>query len=408
PDATTIVSDQMDAFVPNAAIPPAPEVVEVVPTFGWTRSTGRDRTSSFRSGGGLRVWLKRPWFETGFGEMLGVLVAPSEMSKDQVTGPKSKYVTQWGMDPIWRAGTITSPSPPLSAFSRRMTGGPIPENRSPAWVPAEERLLPATFTRLEDVFLPESGGTRVDVAAHPVSFDPERDMYYCDISLRPGGAYYPFVKMVLSRMHPVSTDGAHLSPAVVVDHMQLAPDRLLVMNTGTRKTERRLQLFGHSYTRSAHEQENPRSDARPVIRAELQVKDPDIPGELGWSRLDRVPIDDFTFTPVINPAEAERLPIALSEELTSALAVTGTATAIGDLQALEVAEIRPQLDLFLQIRPPLMWEHTIRLPRRRAGEEWRIMVTEYERHAVDADRDPLPDGAPDPGLRLVYAEALPV
>ncbi|MBE0585685.1 MAG: hypothetical protein IH612_18235 [Desulfofustis sp.] len=67
PGAMTVVSDPHDAFVENSAIPPVPEVVEVVPTFGWTRTANSKRTSSFRSGGGLRVWLKRPWFATGFG-----------------------------------------------------------------------------------------------------------------------------------------------------------------------------------------------------------------------------------------------------------------------------------------------------------------------------------------------------
>ena len=57
-------------------------------------------------------------------------------------------------------------------------------------------------------------------------------------------------------------------------------------------------------------------------------------------------------------------------------------------------------------RPPLIWETNFRLPLQQEGEEWRVLVMEYERHMVDEDRSPRQDDAPDPALRLVYAEAL--
>ena len=67
-----VISDESVAWVPNGSSPPAPDVLYVVPTFGWTRRTLAGTTRSWRDGGGLRIYLNRPWFVTGFNEMLAV------------------------------------------------------------------------------------------------------------------------------------------------------------------------------------------------------------------------------------------------------------------------------------------------------------------------------------------------
>ena len=58
--------------VPASARPLAPAVVYVVPTFGWQRQGDTNMKRSVRFGGGLRVYLSRPWFSSGAGELLGV------------------------------------------------------------------------------------------------------------------------------------------------------------------------------------------------------------------------------------------------------------------------------------------------------------------------------------------------
>ena len=390
PDMMKLVSDPGVAFVPNGTPPPAPEIVEITPTFGWTRAKYRSWVSSYRSGGGLRVWLRRPWFSSGFGEMLGVLVASDTLSAEQITGPKGRYVTQWGVDPIWRSGTIGSPSPALSAFPLRLLGGPIPADRSPEFVPDEERDLPSPFPLLADVELPESGGTRVDVAAHPVSYDPQSELYFCDILMKPGKVYYPFVRLALARFHPISTRQAHLSPAVTADYMQLAPDRLLVMGKGDRAGTRKLQLYGHSYTRSPLKEEHPEMSSRPVIRVEIQKKDPNLKGDLAWQRVVRSALDPRVLHPVL---ALEKAPILQLIE-------------IKDIEKAFPENVIDDLLHFEQLLPPLMWEITFRPPRKKPGEEWRVLLMEYERHVIDTDRVPQDDDAPDPALRLVYAEAL--
>jgi hypothetical protein len=72
----------------------------------------------------------------------------------------------------------------------------------------------------------EQAGVEVAVAGHEVSYDADRRLWYADIALSAGDAYFPFIRMVLARYQPNSITGAHLSRLVLADFAQLAPDRL--------------------------------------------------------------------------------------------------------------------------------------------------------------------------------------
>ena len=53
----------------------------------------------FLFGGGLRVYLRRPWLASGYMEMLAVVLPrPGEASAEHRLAP---FVTQWGADPAW-------------------------------------------------------------------------------------------------------------------------------------------------------------------------------------------------------------------------------------------------------------------------------------------------------------------
>jgi hypothetical protein len=69
-------------------------------------------------------------------------------------------------------------------------------------------------------------GLAVDAVPHPVAFDPDRKLWYCDIDLDPGTAYQPFVRLALSRYQPHSIDGCHISRVVRADFAQLLPARV--------------------------------------------------------------------------------------------------------------------------------------------------------------------------------------
>src|SRR5690606_22594759 len=60
------------SLVPASAAPDDPRVLYVVPTFRWERSSSANAATqqATRHGNGLRVWLDRPWFSSGDGELL--------------------------------------------------------------------------------------------------------------------------------------------------------------------------------------------------------------------------------------------------------------------------------------------------------------------------------------------------
>ena len=116
----------------NSARPAAPKVLYVVPTFGWERRKVQGGEESTRSGGGLRVYLERPWFSSGDGELLGVVLPGAARvvaggGQPTVTmlvaggggaGTQAGHVTQMGADPI-RAHLVPSPSSPARTRPRR-------------------------------------------------------------------------------------------------------------------------------------------------------------------------------------------------------------------------------------------------------------------------------------------------
>ena len=90
--------------IPASARPDAPRVLYVVPTFGWERQTSTNLKRSMRFGGGLRVYLDRPWYSSGDGELLGVVLYGEGFPIDREAW--KHLVTQWGLDPIWDADRL--------------------------------------------------------------------------------------------------------------------------------------------------------------------------------------------------------------------------------------------------------------------------------------------------------------
>lgn len=213
-DARPPVSDAhvFVAEVLNSARPLAPSVLYIVPTFGW--ASGNDERGVFsRRSGGLRIYLEEPWFSSGDGELLGVMIWPGEPDRCTagapakgaretllVPDPAKPYATQWGQDPIWLAGATRQ-------------------------VPSPDNFTRSTAVQL-GLRIAESSAMTLAVAGHPVGYDEARHLFYCDIDIDAGRAYFPFVRLALVRYQPKSIAGAEVSRIVVTDFAQFAPDRL--------------------------------------------------------------------------------------------------------------------------------------------------------------------------------------
>ena len=214
-------------------------MVHVVPTFGWTlnRAPGGALIESNRPGSTLRVYLRRPWWTSGAGEKLGVVLFPGGVNGTHTKVPDDlvPYATQWGSDPAYGGFPLPAPLPRFASF---------PEASSTARGLFLDELphRPGATDRL------------FDVAVHDVGFDAEQDLWYCDIRFDAGAAYQPFVRLGLARYQAQAlagpTDDMHLSRVIMTEFVQLAPDRFatVVFQTSRKFT---VSLFGQTYDSTA-------------------------------------------------------------------------------------------------------------------------------------------------------------
>lgn len=187
--------------VPSSARPPAPIVNYLIPAFGWEKAAN----TSSRIGNMLRVYLGRPWFESGVGELLGVVVAQPGSALPATLTP---FVSGYGRDPVADSGPVSTAS--VTDFG----------------------LAVATGTSLvlqEAAALGLKKTPTVDVAGHRVSWDAARQLWFADIQVRPGASYFPFVKLALVRYQPGSLAGLELSRVVQADFIQVATDRTVTL-----------------------------------------------------------------------------------------------------------------------------------------------------------------------------------
>ena len=193
--------------IPSSARPKAPEIDYIIPTFEWRKSESEDAVRHQRVGGGLRIFLKRPWFSSGDDEMLAVILPDTAAGLNRLTllSPGySDYYTNWGIDPL-----LYSVQP--AGFSPQ---------------PGDFRMNPVIDDGLQ---YPERGTAKAKAVAYPVHFDEERQTWFCDMNINPGNMYFPFVKLILARYQPYSVrkeeEDVCLSPVVTATFTQLVPER---------------------------------------------------------------------------------------------------------------------------------------------------------------------------------------
>jgi hypothetical protein len=213
-----VVGPGATVHVPNSARPAVPVVHSVIPTFTWTDEPADvlDPLSRARSrSGGLRVWLERPWYQSGEDEMLGVAFSGPDAIVDD-SDLRRHYVTLWGKDPIRFGGQLPAATPRPRDFSG-------------------EGLLEMDRLTLAETDNRHPG---VTVLGHPVHYSPTRQKWYADLVIDPGEAYWPFVRLGLTRFQPYSVIGAHLSPVAVVDFVQLTNQRTAAITRPDENTVR--------------------------------------------------------------------------------------------------------------------------------------------------------------------------
>lgn len=238
----------------STARPDAPRVVKIIPLLPVSRKNAHKVHTLTRSGGAFRIYLDRPWYSSGYGEMLGVVlwgegVAPgtpastANFDSARTFVPKGGYqswvgdsalepfVTRWGADPA-RSAVVRTLAPTLANFSSPFDADGVPSKTGPTKVqcafPAE-MLVGNEDTHPEN--LDATKHKYVSLAAYPVKFQNRTKLYYADVQIDNLPAYNTFVRLALTRYQPDSKVNRECSPIVLAGYAQLLDGQSLVLQS---------------------------------------------------------------------------------------------------------------------------------------------------------------------------------
>jgi hypothetical protein len=348
--------------------------------------------------------------------MLAVVLPAAGFSGDPndkpAAQPLKNFVTQWGNDPVWLSAFVSGSSPEQANFPLARTAADPTGKWLPSFAPATEADQPPGSFRTEGLPHPElkaQGGALVTIAPHDVFYDEERQLWFSDIEIDFGAAYYPFVRLALARYQPVSVDGAHLSNVVLADFMQLVPDRWVsVTRTGQAKTHR-VTVYGPTFQDSSSHVEAknaPSSITHPptgvaivtkaaevapstVIEVWVERFDPAVGDEFGWKR---EPTADPTFGTV-----SSEPPLAASD-------VLKRRARARELMEKRDYELLLKENLLTEMSAAFaLWDSTVTIPSFDNNARYRLAIAEYEEYLID-DANPYGPTPTAKGRRLVFIE----
>ncbi len=216
PAATSLAGPTLSGYViPSTRRPPAPHPLYVLPSFLRTVSNG----TSTRLGSTLRVYLNRPWYESGYGEQLAIVCRPASPPSGG-TAAAFDQVTQLGLDPLW-----VGESPDVFLGTTVYDGGQSPTGMLASSIAID----PARAQLVSNYQLPD--GTYVDLVVFNVDrSDPATDprgLFFVDVTLP--NAQFQMVSFQLARYQPSSID----APTSLSDLARTAFSRISADRTAT-------------------------------------------------------------------------------------------------------------------------------------------------------------------------------
>lgn len=366
---------QENTRVLASASPDDPRVLYVVPTFRWEEDLQSKTRRIVRRGNGLRVWLDRPWFSSGDGELLGVVLYRNPERFTAIPKAMQPLVTQWGMDPLW--DTV------------------IPKNRASV----------SDFTarvHSETLSLQEQPGQTVEVVGHRVHWDEGRGLWYCDIELSPGGSYMPFVRLALVRYQPNALNDCKVSGVALSEFTQVLPNRRAEFSLAD--GEINLSLRGAaphygpmkfpgdseyqdiSYVGGEHE------TGRNRVELVLQVRDPDIDSDLAWSDKQQLAssvvapdgVEDDTPFVTRDPGRWNAVSVPIKKTLRTVQLRSGKRVKLENTVRLNptlTEALRKRVPGPWRVSEPLIWRVKADIPSQ--DQPARLVLREFERYYTD-------------------------
>ncbi len=189
-------------IVLQATKPPAPPLLAIgLPTRD--RSGGRRRNREIY-GHSVDLVFERPWFSSGPGEKIAILVPPS--STYSANTVEEDFYSKIDSDPIFN-----SELPPqqllVESFSSRSIGGDI--IRYPYRVELEDGP--------EEIL--------VSAAVFDVQFDRNLELPFVNIELEETLSYRPFIELRVCTFQPEAVNGVHLSQPTLIRYFNLQNSR---------------------------------------------------------------------------------------------------------------------------------------------------------------------------------------
>jgi hypothetical protein len=213
--------------------------------------------------------MRRPWFSSGEGERLGIVLWPPEIASriqahpdtvsrdyfdetptnttaislpqmsDLDLGPGGPFVTRWGGDPI-KSGTrppgslvTASQLPDIDTAARALMDGPLlvgeHKGDGPLYVPRATMPLPAPAGSAPDAKRPPET-MEVALLAYSPRFDLDSECWYVDLDFKPGAVPTPFVRLGLVRYQPYAATPELAVSEPVVEWVQAPPKRTVTVD----------------------------------------------------------------------------------------------------------------------------------------------------------------------------------
>lgn len=210
-DGTLPARRTSECWLPATRRPAPPDVHSLVPAFRWSGG------AMPRAPGGflwwierrtmLRLYLRRPWFGSGEGERVGIVLWPPGGSGDSIDtlsadfiaslveddlGPSGRFVSAWGRDPL-RAWDDQAKEQSIfltrSAFQD--TGDPQD------WQPRVLMPVPGAEVGAN----PESFA-QVSLLTYEPRFDVSEHLWFVDLDVNVGELPDPFIRLGIVRYQP--------------------------------------------------------------------------------------------------------------------------------------------------------------------------------------------------------------
>jgi len=404
------------ATIVRASAPPdVPRVMYTVPTFRWldapSGAGANARLDTSRLGNGLRVWLDRPWFSSGDGELLGVVILGDDRPFTDISQAMVPLVTQWGLDPLWDT-VLPKARTRVADFGARVTDEQVTlRERDEAEAGVAMTVQPLLHARVTDfpalvldemVLLQELNAT-VRVIGHRVRWDETRRLWYCDIELDPGRSYMPFVRLALVRYQPNALPKAKISKVVLAEFAQVLPRRRAVFQRNGSQLEFSLRgtvpQFGPMRFPLDSEYEDisfipgfgqATETGRNKVELVMQTRDPQLDTDLAWSDL-AVIASSLVAPPgssAVQPGSIFAMPARHAPAKATVQDRLGRRVDFGSAVSLDPIHAGPIVGPGIE-RPPIVewqdppiWQTSVTLPDAR-GKPARIAVREYERYYTD-------------------------